>query len=128
MKSTWPARADSIAAPAGITSPGPKDCCKGCRIQDKNCAWIKRDCAQVRKKQIVFCFECKDFPCGNLKKLADRHLRDDQISLLDNLLRIRKIGAEKWLKEQEAEWRCPECEGNVCVMDRKCYDCGYEID
>ena len=75
--------------------------CQGCRIQDKNCAWIKRDCVQLRKKQIAFCFECQDFPCDNLKKFDQRHLRDDKLSPIDNLLRIKKIGAEQWLQEQE---------------------------
>lgn len=102
--------------------------CEGCRIQDKNCSWIKKDCALVRKKQIEFCFECKDFPCANLKKLDQRHLRDDKVSLIDNLLRIRKIGTKQWLKEQEDKWRCPECGGNICIIDKECYDCEYKID
>ena len=101
---------------------------KGCRIQDKNCAWVKRDCALLRKKQIEFCFECKDFPCANLQKLDQRHIREDNVSLIDNLLRIKEIGLGQWLEEQEDKWRCPQCGGNICVIDRKCYDCGYEIN
>jgi hypothetical protein len=102
--------------------------CRGCRIQDKNCAWVKRDCAFIRKKQIVFCFECQDFPCANLQRLYQRHLRDDNVSLVGNLLRIKKIGVEQWLEEQEETWRCPECSGSICVMDRECYDCEYKFD
>jgi hypothetical protein len=101
--------------------------CKGCRIQDKNCTWIKRDCALVRKKQITFCHECKEFPCANLTKLDQRHIRDDNLSLIDNLLQIKKIGAEQWIKEQEELWKCPRCGGNLCVIDRECYDCGYKM-
>ena len=100
--------------------------CVGCRIQDKNCAWIKKNCALIRKKQIDFCFECKDFPCADLKKLDQRHSHDDKVSLIDNLLRIKKIGAKQWLKEQEDKWRCPKCGGNICIIDRECYDCGYK--
>ena len=102
--------------------------CRGCRLQDKRCSWIKRDCARIRKKQISFCFECEDFPCENLKKLDQRHVRDDNVSLIDNLIRIEKIGAEGWLEEQADFWRCPECGGNICVMDGECYDCGHETD
>ena len=31
---------------------------------------------------------------------------------------------EKWLKEQEALYSCPECGGEICVHDEECYDCG----
>jgi len=101
--------------------------CKGCRIQDKNCAFIKKDCALIRKNEINFCFECNNFPCANLMKLDQRHSRDDNLSMIDNLRRIKKIGVYKWLKEQEGKWACPKCGGNVCVMDSECYDCGYKI-
>lgn len=100
--------------------------CKGCRVQDKKCAWIKRDCALLKKGQVTFCFECADFPCDSLKKFDQRHLRDDKLSPVDHLLRIKTIGAEQWLKEQEEEWKCPECGGNLCIMDRECYDCGHK--
>ncbi|MBI4733317.1 MAG: hypothetical protein HY779_00575 [Rubrobacteridae bacterium] len=96
-------------------------------MQDKKCAWVKRDCALLKKKQIVFCFECKDFPCANLKKLDQRHVQDYNVSLIDNLLQMKKMGAELWLKEQEVEWRCPRCGGSLCATDGECYDCRYEI-
>lgn len=101
--------------------------CQGCRIQDKKCAWVKKDCVLLRKKQIDFCFECEDFPCDNLKELDQRHVRDDGVSLIGNLLRIKEIGVEKWLEEQEKAWTCPQCSGNLCVIDKQCYDCGYKI-
>jgi len=102
--------------------------CKGCRNQDKNCAWVKKGCSQLRKKQIDFCFECKDYPCENLLKLHKRHLEDDNLSFLDNLSRIKEIGAEQWLCEQEVKWKCPECGGHLCVIDKECYDCGYKME
>jgi len=102
--------------------------CKGCRVQDKNCAWVKKGCESLRKKRIAFCYECEAFPCANLEKLHQRHVRDDNVSLLDNLERIRTVGAQQWLAEQQERWRCPGCGGSVCVMDRQCYDCGAEID
>jgi hypothetical protein len=103
-----------------------KDGCKGCRVQDKKCAWVKRDCVLLRKHQITFCFECPEFPCENLQKFDERHIRDDQLSPIANLLRIKEVGAAQWLKEQEEAWRCPKCGGNVCVIDRQCYDCGIQ--
>jgi hypothetical protein len=102
--------------------------CRGCRVQDKRCAWVKRDCALLRSNQVTFCFECEGFPCDNLRRLDQRHVRDDAVSLIDNLLSIREIGAERWLAEQQEAWRCPECGGALCVIDRECYDCGYRFD
>ena len=107
---------------------GLKHGCEGCRIRDKNCVWVKKDCALLRKKQIEFCYECKDFPCANLKKLDRRHSLDYKISFIDNLLKIKEVGARQWLDEQGDRLRCPECGGDVCIDDRECYDCGYEID
>ncbi len=97
--------------------------CKGCRVQNKRCSWIKRDCALVRKRQVTFCFECDEFPCADLKKLDARHVADDGISLIENLRRIERVGAECWLEEQSEKWRCPDCGGKICVMDGECYDC-----
>ncbi len=102
--------------------------CRGCRIQNKKCSWVRRDCAKLRKNEIMFCFQCEVFPCDNLINLSNRHLKDDNISLIDELKRIEKIGAEKWLEEQKERWKCPFCGGEVCVMDRECYDCGKKVD
>lgn len=99
--------------------------CKGCRLQTKICAWVRRDCVLLRKHHIDFCFECADFPCEKLRQFDRRHVRDDHISPIENLRRIQQLGAAGWLKEQEEMWRCPECGGNLCVIDRTCYDCGY---
>ena len=101
--------------------------CLGCRVQDKKCSWVKRDCALLSKKAVNFCFECGEFPCANLRKLNQRHVRDDDMSIIANLRRIKKIGAEAWLKEQEAEWRCPACGGCICFTDTVCYDCGKKM-
>jgi len=100
--------------------------CKGCRVQNKKCSWIKKNCALVRKGEVDFCFECDDFPCADLKKLDERHVRDDDISLIDNLCRIKEVGVKRWVKEQAKKWSCPGCGGEVCVFDGECYDCGQK--
>ena len=111
-----------------LEEKGLKHGCKGCRVQDKNCVWVKKDCALLRKRQIGFCFECEVFPCANLKKLDKRHSLDYKISFIDNLLRIKEIGVGEWLDEQGDRWMCPECGGDVCIEERECYDCGCKID
>ena len=107
---------------------GYKIGCKGCRIRNKNCAFIRRDCSILRNKEIEFCYECKKFPCQNLEKIGDLYRERYSVNLIDNLKRIEKIGVEKWLQEQEELYTCPECEGEICVHDMECYECGKKIN
>ena len=107
---------------------GRKNGCKGCRIRNKNCSFIKRDCALIRKNEIDFCFECDSFPCSNLKKIDERYTERHNISFVQNLKRMQEIGLEQWLKEKESLYRCPECGGEICVHDAECFDCGNKIN
>ena len=52
---------------------GLKMGCKGCRIRNKNCAFIRRDCPSLRKNEIEFCHECENFYCQNLNKLDNMY-------------------------------------------------------
>ncbi len=101
--------------------------CKGCRIQNKNCSWVKKDCTLLKKNLIAFCYECGHYPCTQLKKLHLRHMADDHLNLYENLERIKNIGAQQWLEEQKERWKCPVCGGSFCVMDQSCYDCTFKV-
>ena len=70
------------------TCPG---CYGGCG--DPDCAI--RKCAEERKLKL--CADCKDFPCQKLTDFTRRYP-----FILENNLRIREIGLEKWLLEQDA--------------------------
>ena len=107
---------------------GYKSGCKGCRIQDKNCAHIKRDCQVLRKNEINFCFECTKFPCQRLERLDNRYKTKYSVSFINNLERNREVGPVNWLKEQVVLYTCPKCEGEICVHDAECFDCGNKID
>ena len=88
---------------------GRKSGCKGCRIRNKNCSFIKRDCALIRKKEIDFCYECESFPCSNLKRIDEGYSERYNVSFISNLERLQEVGLEQWLKEKEDLYRCPEC-------------------
>jgi hypothetical protein len=107
---------------------GLKKGCEGCRIQNKNCSFIKRDCRSLRKKEYEFCIECEDFPCQNLIKLDNRHRRNYGDKPIDNLKKIKKIGLEMWSEEQKNIYACPRCGGEICIHDEECYDCGYKYN
>ncbi len=103
---------------------GYKKGCKGCWVQNKNCAFVKNDCVPLRKNDVKFCFECGRFPCANLKRLDTRYRRKYSVSLIKNLERMREIGVLKWVEEQQQLYKCAKCGGEICVHDAEYYDCG----
>ena len=108
-----------------LKQKGLKQGCEGCRARDKNCAFIKRDCQSLRKKEIEFCFECDDFPCENLERLDNRYRTRHEVSLIGNLKRIKKVGVAQWIEEQKQNFKCPKCQGKMSIHDNECYNCGY---
>lgn len=124
----------NLAAPCGMycgycrhylwRELGLKEGCEGCRVRNKNCAFIRRDCPSLRKGAIRFCHECGDFPCDNLKKIDDRYQKRYNTSFIADLERMKAIGVDAWLQEKQAASKCPACGGHLCIHDSKCYDCG----
>ena len=107
---------------------GFKRGCEGCRIRNKNCVFIRRDCPALKKNQIEYCYECEMFPCQNLQKMDDLYQNKYAVNMIGNLEQIKKKGVEAWLQEQKVLYTCPKCGGEVCVHDEECYDCGYNFN
>jgi hypothetical protein len=102
--------------------------CEGCRIRNKKCAFIRRDCPALLKNKLEFCYECDTFPCDKLEKLDHTYHERYSVNLIDNLRRIEAIGVDNWLQEQVKLYTCPECGGEICVHDSECIDCGNIIN
>ena len=100
--------------------------CKGCRARDKKCAWLKKRCELLMDKKIDFCYECNDFPCDNLKRLDKNYRKNYQMSFIEHLEFIRDNGAEKFLKEQEKKWKCPNCGDTICCHNHICFSCNLD--
>ncbi|MCW4023597.1 MAG: DUF3795 domain-containing protein [Candidatus Bathyarchaeota archaeon] len=100
--------------------------CTGCIARDKNCAFIKRDCEKIRKKQIRFCHECPDMPCMRLAKIDELYRTRYGMSMVENQKFIKENGMEKFLKSQAERYLCPNCGDVVSVHDGKCYKCGFQ--
>lgn len=105
---------------------GYKRGCKGCKAQDKNCAFVKKGCKALRNKEIEYCFECEKIPCERLTSINNRYKSKYKVNFLDNLNRMKEIGVDQWLEEQKLLYTCPECGGEICVHDAECFDCGHE--
>ena len=107
---------------------GYKQGCDGCRIRNKKCAFFRKNCSKLWKKEIEFCHECEEFPCDNFDRLEKMYLERYSVDMIGNLKRSKEIGAEAWLQEQQKLYTCPECGGEICVHDAECYDCGNKIN
>jgi hypothetical protein len=111
-----------------LEEKGLKLGCKGCRVRNKKCAFIRRNCLPLLKNEIEFCYECQNFPCEKLDDLNDIYVEKYSVDLVNNLKRIKEVGVDKWLQEQEELYNCPECGGQICIHDSVCYDCNYKIN
>jgi hypothetical protein len=87
----------------------------GCKI---------KNCEAFKKEDINFCFECKDFPCDNLKHLDNRYRTKYNMSMIENLENIKNFGIKKFLENEGVRWDCPKCYGTICVHNGYCYSCG----
>jgi hypothetical protein len=99
--------------------------CSGCRPRNKTCAFVKKDCNNLSKNKIDFCFECKDFPCKKLLELDDRYQRKYRMSMIENLKYIKAKGMNKFLKLQDEKYICQKCGELICVHNDICYNCGF---
>jgi hypothetical protein len=112
----------------GYTMSGKKrkHTCPGCRIYDKTCAFLKRDCELLKEESVDFCYQCQKFPCDNFLKLDQRYKKKYETSLIDNLLEIKDEGVESFIQAQLEKYTCPECGENICMHTNKCYNCEYQ--
>ena len=110
----------------GYTMSGKKrkHSCNGCWTRKNLCAFIKKKCEKLTNKKLDFCFDCDYFPCQVLEKLDSQYVEKYGMSLVENLKNIQRNGIDEYLKHEKERWKCPSCEGVVCVHNKKCYSCG----
>ncbi len=110
-----PELASFIAEKRGLK---PEDmACEGCKIN--GCAVIgnaRCECKEcINAKGIEFCFECDEFPCKILHPCvwqADRYPQNQKVY---NLMRMKKIGVERWAQEEATESRKRYAEGKIII-------------
>ena len=109
-----------------------KNKCPGCRVNDTNkpITRIKckiKNCKFFQKSKARFCFECEKIPCDNLKHLDKRYRIKYAMSMIENLGNIKEHGIRNFVKNETVKWACSECNGTICVHNRKCYTCNAII-
>ena len=100
--------------------------CPGCIPKGENCTHMGHKCELLGKGIFRFCFECKDFPCKDLKALDKRYRSKYHLSLIENLRHIEAYGIEQYLEKEEEKWRCPECGEMICCHNGLCLNCNLE--
>jgi len=101
--------------------------CLGCHGEDdakpEHCRKCKiKDCATGQG--LAFCFECSSFPCAIIKRLDESYRQRYEVSLIDNALRLKAVGAKRYMREDREKWSCNECGGVISLHDRICSECG----
>jgi len=101
--------------------------CIGCKPRDKSCAFLKKYCKKLTKKEINYCYECSKFPCTHLKNLDKLYRKRYNMSMIENLEYIRDKGMDQFLRQQQKKYQCSKCGGVICVHNGICYSCETSI-
>ena len=109
--------------PPGITKSGP---CPGCRVRNKTCAFLKKGCPYLPKRELTFCFDCPEFPCERLTRLDATYRKDYRHGLIENLEFMKEKGVDAFLARVEGEHRCNTCGHLQSIHNGFCYGCGKE--
>jgi hypothetical protein len=97
--------------------------CIGCKLKDKSCAFLKKHCKKLIKKEVDFCYKCDDFPCFYLERIDKGYRQRYKMSMIENLEFIRDHGMDEFLRQQEKKYKCQDCGGVICVHNEICYSC-----
>lgn len=127
----------SLIAPCGMNCGicmaylREKNKCPGCRGPDinKSVSVVKcqiKNCNELHKNNLKFCFKCSKFPCERIKHLDKRYRTKYNMSMVENLENIKKFGIRKFVKNEKIRWACSQCEGIICVHRGYCYNCGKQ--
>ena len=99
---------------------GPKvNHCEVCKI--KNCDFLE---STVSK----FCYDCGTFPCKKLKHIDKRYRIKYKSSLIQNLVTLKEVGINEYLKNEISRWTCPNCGSTVSVHRENCPNCDLYLN
>jgi ribosomal protein S27AE len=98
--------------------------CAGCKSD--TLASFCADCRFIpcaREKGVEFCVDCDEYPCENLTGFRDDERAHHSV-VTKNLDRLKEVGLEAWLAEQDERWKCGACGARFAWYDEECPECG----
>jgi len=102
--------------------------CKGCLSNE---IFVYCETCEIRtcviEKNYKGCHQCKEFPC---QRVNDFPVPVGKKVILRSVPARKKLGTEKWAREEEKRYRCPHCNGQLFRGARRCGSCKelVEID
>ncbi len=100
--------------------------CMGCLSDDIFMHCIQcaiRECNA--EKGYSGCHQCDEFPCEHIDNFP---MAVGKKVILRSVPYRRKFGTEKWIKDEEARYYCPECGNKVFRGAVKCNRCKTGLD
>jgi hypothetical protein len=102
--------------------------CMGCWSENESkpyhCSICSiRLCENLLKTDSKFCYDCTKFPCTRLKQLDKRYRLKYNMSMIENLASIAKIGLENFIQTEHDRWKCNSCGSMICVHTGNCLKC-----
>ncbi len=108
-----------------------KNSCPGCRGDDSDKSITRvacriKTCKKRGQGKVSYCFSCDRFPCDKLNHLDERYRTKYGMSMIDNLIYIRRNGVRSFLRTEKEGWTCRGCGQLICVHKPQCLFCGHE--
>jgi hypothetical protein len=102
-----------------------KNHCDGCNAPDRQYC---RNCilSACEKRTGRYCYDSGECPCRRLQQLDKRYRTKYNMSMLENLEAIKKLGIRAFVKSERERWTCKTCGGTIDVHHGKCSACGKE--
>lgn len=105
--------------------------CDGCLKSDlgkpEHCRKCKiKDC--VKAKNIMYCFECSEYPCIQVKNLDKSYNKRYQTSLIKNSELVKEKGLAEFMRLQKYKYTCKHCGGIISLHDRECSECQTKME
>jgi hypothetical protein len=112
-----------IASALEVTTEADEQPCQGCNADYKsNCEFVLCN----REHGVTNCAFCNEYPCDMITRFSVEEWEHHRV-VLTNLDRIKAIGSEAWLQEQNDKWKCPQCSARTIWYQKQCTRCGTEI-
>lgn len=100
--------------------------CSGCLSDDTfmHCRQCEiRRC--VKNKGFSGCHECDDFPCSHIDNFS---MTVGKKVILRAIPYWKEVGTEKWIRDEEARYVCPECGKKLFRGVVRCNQCKTKLD
>lgn len=109
-----------------------KNPCPGCLGDDSLKTKVRilckiKNCEEMTKAKVKYCFVCDSFPCARLKNLDKRYRAKYYMRMIENLENIKKFGIRQFIRNEKERWRCPGCGELLCVHKSQCLYCQHTL-